>query len=503
MFSRGYSSYRVFLCFSSSKAVGCFHHHHHHCGGHAAAAAALFPCAELWSSRHVHWTRDKGGNEQNEREGKSSSSSSRSLEEGDRRRRRNLSCSTTTIPLPPSRSSTRATLEKSSKRVPSGNGSGGLSMNLSSSTFTTSSSLLTRRLTGVSSSSAGGERKTIKKKKTLFRPTLQPGEVRPRVDASTAAGAGEQREEGVEEGQVNRGGWWGWRARRGRPGSPQNGQENTSSSFSFSRGHFHQVVAEKGFAFALVLYMLGEAVNLTAACIWHCGCLGKWFDIRFLLLLFSSLGFLNPPKKNRPIPTNGGKEEEKRVDGAKKEKKEEQEVDRATNKHIPPHPSTTTGTHPHADPRSPPFPPHGVGEVSATASLISHLLESWDGAVTTFRVDSLVSSSNNHNNVEGEGGNMEVMISDSSIPSCLYWIEWLDKGPYLWEEEDLRLSLRFAFHYGVMNVLLKPFYPYQFKLCERVIMPLLRKCRTWVPFSFKKNRISTTSSSSSSSLMRV
>eukprot|EP00796_Vickermania_ingenoplastis_P011397 gene11397-7902_t len=202
-----------------------------------------------------------------------------------------------------------------------------------------SASALTARLTAPS----GGRK--------AFRPTLQPGESLPLRDNANPT---------VHE-----------------PGPGQGGQPSLMATRSSMKGRFNRVVAEKGFLFAAVLYLLGETMTICLALLFHWGYLGRWADIRFYLRWAFQL--------------------------------DETEV--------------TAGERKAGDPAEQP-----ADQARAEEN------EAWGP-----------------------------------------WIlQWMERGPMLWEEHDLHLSLRLLFHYAVANSLLLPAYRYQYAFCGKLFHVLRR-----------------------------
>lgn len=310
-----------------------------------------------------------------------------------------------------------------------------------------SAASLTKRLTAFSSSSgsdghASSSLLTMEERqKKRFRPRLHPGESIASDTKDSSSGWLGRFFSKNAKGKTS--------DRRSSATEEKAGGEGKVSHFARTSGRFNKVAAEKGLSFAFVLYMLGEAMNVTVACIWHLGYLGNWMDVRYLLLLVFFYCGATPVKRKSS---------------------EKKSVER-TNGEVPP--ATT------------PMAPAGDIQENAEATMLSQLIATWTSRTTTFTV--APSSSTGDDNIEDKKEHTPAnVLSTSSMPTCVRWVEWLDKGPYLWDEQDIRLSLRFAFHYAVVNVLLKPCYPYQYQCCEKILVPMLQNLRSFVSFSFKK-----------------
>lgn len=262
-------------------------------------------------------------------------------------------------------------------------------------------------------------------KKFKFRPQLQPGE----AYAKDSTASHESKPKGNHQkktapGEANADGKW-----------------HPRSSLS---GRFNRVVAEKGFAFGFLLYLLGETINLVCACIWHWGYLGKWFDIRYWLLVGWCFGCApsSAPVENAKADETG------------------ENVETKTGKEH--HRGNTAA-------KAVSVPLRAPQETSDTSRL-SHLLATWDSTVTSFHASGQSNDELQSKDAVPASGDPPSHSSSSS--RVLTWIEYLDKGPVLWEEGELSLSARFIFHYAIMNMLLSPCYRYQYQCCEK-LMPVL------------------------------
>lgn len=301
-----------------------------------------------------------------------------------------------------------------------------LSKRLTSPSFSSSSSH-----TSSASSTHRPAALPVSHKKFSFRPQRQPGEENARdatgSHASTSKGNRQKNKNNTDTTD-----------RESRDG----GNWNTRTSLS---GRFNRVVSEKGFAFAILLYMLGETINLTCVCIWHWGYLGKWVDIRYWLLVGWCFWCL---------PASTSAEHPKEDDANKSIEKEKK-----TNKHRHEHTAAKAVSVPLS---SPPL------EETSEASRLSHLLTTWDSTVTSF-----TATGHSEGESPAKGACDDPPSYASSSSTFVTWVEWLDKGPVLWEEGELSLSARFIFHYAMMNLLLRPCYRYQYQCCEK-LMPVLQ-----------------------------
>lgn len=172
------------------------------------------------------------------------------------------------------------------------------------------------------------------------------------------------------------------------------------------RGRFNRVAAERGFAFASLLYIVGECMTLSVTLFLHWGYLGQYADIRYwlgLLLL-------------------------------------------------------------------------GCGGVGATASAV--------GSPSDLPKDPAMSNGAAHDTA-GVG---VVTIPDGSGSSGHWFMDFLEMGPMLWDEADLRLSPRLLFHYGIANMMLWPLYRYQVAFCE-MALPVMSSLRAYVVRNLRLDKL--------------